>query len=162
MKQGGSLWSSLISLGTRAVPYATSPISKEAQVLATGALSALGSLGIDKIFESGQTGGFLIPQNKIEQLIKYKHLLSTKQKQDIVNTIQPGGALYLRPPQKQINVGFLGALASIGILLGIELALKLFGNGLSVARRASSISPAKRGGKGLTVFSVFKSTYSPI
>ena len=65
IKQGGSLWSSLISLGTRALPYTTSAISKAVPTLATGAMSALGSLGIDKIFGKGvQQAGFLIPQNK--------------------------------------------------------------------------------------------------
>ena len=32
--------------------------AKAAPALATGAMSALGSLGIDKIFGKGQTGGF--------------------------------------------------------------------------------------------------------
>jgi len=81
IKQGGSLWSSLISLGTRALPYAASALSKAVPALATGVLSALGNLGVDKIFGKGvQQGGFFIPQNKIEQLIKYKHLLSAGQK----------------------------------------------------------------------------------
>ena len=81
VKQGGSLWSSLISLGTRALPYTTSTISKVVPALATGALSALGNLGIDKIFGKGiKQTGFLIPPNKIEQLIKYKHLLTAGQK----------------------------------------------------------------------------------
>ena len=50
--------------------------------LATGAVSALGSLGVDKIFGKGQgqTGGFLIPQNKIDQLIKHKGWLTEGQK----------------------------------------------------------------------------------
>ena len=43
VKQGGSLWSSLISLGTRALPFATSAISKAVPALATGAMSTLGS-----------------------------------------------------------------------------------------------------------------------
>ena len=47
---GGSLWSSLFSLGTKLLPYATTAVSKAAPALATGALSALGSLGIDKLF----------------------------------------------------------------------------------------------------------------
>ena len=63
--EGGSLWSSLLSLGTKLLPYATTAVSKAVPALATGALSALGSLGIDKIFGK-QKGDFLIPQNKIE------------------------------------------------------------------------------------------------
>jgi len=62
-----------ISLGTKAVLSAIKGVSKVAPALATGALSALGSLGIDKIFGKGlQSGGFMIPQNKVDQLIKYK------------------------------------------------------------------------------------------
>ena len=83
VQEGGSLWSSLFSLGTKALPYATKAVTKVAPALATGALQALGSLGIDKIFGKGQTGGFLIPQNKIDQLIKYKDLLTKKQKEQI-------------------------------------------------------------------------------
>ena len=60
VKQGGSLWSSLISLGTRALPYATSPLSKAVPTLATGGISDLGSHGIGK---DVQQGGFLIPPN---------------------------------------------------------------------------------------------------
>ena len=51
------------------LPYAAQAISKVAPALATGAAQALGSLGINKIF-----GGFMIPQNKIDKLIKYKKL----------------------------------------------------------------------------------------
>ena len=38
----------------------------------------------------GQRGGFLIPQDKINQLIAYKHLRSTGQKRDILNALQTG------------------------------------------------------------------------
>lgn len=59
VKQSGSLWSSLISPGTRALPYATSAISKAVSALATGAMSSSGSLGIDEIFGKGvQQRGF--------------------------------------------------------------------------------------------------------
>ena len=131
IKQGGSLWSSLISLETRALPYATSAIAKAVPALATGAMSALGSLGIDKIFRNGvQQGGFLIPQNKIEQLIKHKHSLSAGQKKQILDSLQTGGQLVIRPTRKQIEGGALGAiLASIGVPLAIELASKIFGKG---------------------------------
>jgi len=54
---GGSLWSSLFSIGTKLLSYATTAASKAAPSLATGALSALGSLGIDKIFGKGQKRG---------------------------------------------------------------------------------------------------------
>ena len=47
VKHGGNLFTTLASLGTRLLPYATSAISKGVPALATGAVSALGSLGID-------------------------------------------------------------------------------------------------------------------
>ena len=80
VKQGGSLLSSLAMLGAQALPFATKAASKALPALATGAVSALGSLGIDKLFGKGQRGGFLIPQNKIDQLIKYKELVDKKTK----------------------------------------------------------------------------------
>ena len=151
IKQGGSLRSSLISLGTRALLYATSAISKAVPALATGAMSALGSLGIDKIFGKGdQQGGFLIPQNKLEQLIKYKHLLSAGQKKQILDSLQTGGRLVIRPTRKQIE-GALGAiLVSIVVPLAIELASKLFGKGLNISRK-SVPAGSSRGSRGLQV-----------
>ena len=152
VKQGGSLWSSLISLGTRALPYATSALSKAVPALVTGAMSALGSLGIDKFLGKGaRQGGFLIPQNKIEQLIKYRHFLSAGQKKQILDSLQTWGQLVIRPTRKQIEGGALGAiLASIGVPLAIELASKLFGRGLNISRR-SVPTGSSRGGRGLQV-----------
>ena len=80
VKHGGSLFGSSMSLGSKLVPMAM-PLAKKAIVLlATGVLSGLASLGVDKIFGKGQQGGFFIPQDKIAQLIAYKHLLSADQK----------------------------------------------------------------------------------
>ena len=87
VKQGGSLFSSLAMLGAKALPFVTKAASKALPALATGAVSALGSLGIDKIFGKGMTGGFLIPQNKIEQLIQYKNLLTKAQKEQILAAV---------------------------------------------------------------------------
>ena len=134
VQEGGSLWSSLFSLGTKALPYATKAVTKVAPALATGALQALGSLGIDKIFGKGQTGGFLIPQNKIDQLIKYKDLLTKKQKEQIVSAIHTGGQLVVKPTKTQSG-GFLGTLlASIGVPL---LLNALTGKGLQVDKQRS-------------------------
>ena len=131
VQEGGSLWSSLFSLGTKALPYATKAVTKVAPALATGALQALGSLGIDKIFGKGQTGGFLIPQNKIDQLIKYKDLLT---KEQIVSAIHTGGQLVVKPTKTQSG-GFLGTLlASIGVPL---LLNALTGKGLQVDKQSS-------------------------
>ena len=137
VQEGGSLWSSLMSLGMRALPYATRAVTKAVPALATGALSALGSLGIDKIFGRGQTGGFLVPQNKIDQLIKYKDMLTKKQKEQIVSALHTGGQLVIKPTKSQSG-GFLGTLlASIGIPLILNA---LTGKGLQVDRHRSKRS----------------------
>ena len=68
VRQGGSLWGSLISLGSKLLPMAMPLAKKAIAPLATGALSGLASLGVDKIFRKGQRGGFLIPIDKIAQL----------------------------------------------------------------------------------------------
>ena len=94
------------------------PLAKKAIApLATGALSGLASLGVDKIFGNGQQGGFLLPQDKIAQSIAYKHLLSTGPEKDILNALQTGNKLVIRPMKTQSG-RFLGTLlASIGVPL---------------------------------------------
>ena len=130
VKQGGSLFSSLALLGAKALPYVTKAASKALPALATGAVSAVGSLGMDKMFGKGQSGGFLIPQNKIDQLIQYKDWLTQKQKEQILSAVQSGGQLVINPTVKQSG-RFLGSLlASIGIPLALEMGSKLFGQGL--------------------------------
>ena len=59
-----------MNLGSRLLPMAMPLAKKAIAPIATGALSGSASLGVDKIFGKGvQQGGFLIPQNKTEQLI---------------------------------------------------------------------------------------------
>ena len=129
VQEGGSLWSSLLTLGAKALPFATKAVSKALPALATGALSGLASLGVDKIFGKGQSGGFLIPQDKINQLIKHKDLLTKKQKEQIVTALHTGGQLVVKPTKTQSG-GFLGALlASIGVPMLINA---LTGKGLQV------------------------------
>ena len=48
VKHGGNLFSSLISLGSKVLPYAIKGISKVAPAFATGAATALGDLGMKK------------------------------------------------------------------------------------------------------------------
>ena len=55
VKHGGNLFSSLVSLGSKLLPYAVKGVSKVAPALATGAASALGEIGLKKIFGSGIT-----------------------------------------------------------------------------------------------------------
>ena len=159
VKQGGSLWTSLISLGTKALPFVTKGVSKVAPHLATGALSALGSLGIDKIFGSGMQGGAAqatllpdaivkmlqkgieVPVKFLVNLINMKEMLTNAQKTLIGKGLQSGKGIVLKPTKRQIHGGFLGTLAAIGIPMAIELASKIFGSGLQ--------TPRKAGGKGL-------------
>ena len=134
VQHGGSLWGSLMTLGAKALPFATMAASKALPALATGALSGLASLGVDKIFGKGQTGGFLIPQDKINQLIKYKDLLTKAQKEQIVSALHTGGRLVIKPTKTQSG-GFLGTLlASIGVPLLINA---LTGSGLQADKKKS-------------------------
>ena len=115
---GGSLLTSILTLGRTLAPTL-------GKTLGLSALAGLASEGasqvVKKISGNGiQSGGFLIPQNKINQLIAYKHLLTNKQKQDILNSLQSGGQLVVKPTKSQYG-GFLGTLlASIGLPLAIE------------------------------------------
>ena len=124
---GGSLLSTVLSLGRTFAPTV-------AKTTGLSALAGLASEGASQIVKkiSGkglQTGGFLIPQNKINQLIAYTHLLTTKQKQDILNALQTGSGVHIKPTKVQTG-GFLGTLlASIGVPLAIEAIKKMTGKG---------------------------------
>ena len=127
-KQGGSLFSTLASLGARVLPYAVKGLPKAAPALATGAVSALGSLGIDKIFGKRMH----IPKKFFPMLPTIENLLTQSQINQINKSMQNGGRVVIKPTRKQIDGGFLSALASIGIPIGIELVSKMFGKGLQV------------------------------
>ena len=127
-KQGGNLFSTLASLGARVLPFAVKGLSKAAPALATGAISALGSLGIDKIFGKGMH----IPNQFFPMLPSIAGVFTPKQIEKINKVMQTGGRLVIKPTRKQIDGGFLGALASIGVPLAIELVSKMFGSGLQV------------------------------
>ena len=122
MREGGSLFSAIIPLARSLAPTL-------AKTLGLSALAGLASEGasqvVKKISGKGvQTGGFLIPQDKIQKLIDNKNLLTKKQKQDILNALQSGGRLVIKPTNKQSG-GLLGSLlASIGIPLAIEAIKK--------------------------------------
>ena len=128
-KVGGSLFSALFPLARSAAPML-------AKTLGLSALAGLASEGasqvVKKISGSGQramTGGFLIPQDKIQKLIDNKHLLTNKQKEQILSALQSGGQVVVKPTKKQSG-GLLGTmLASIGIPLAIEAVKSVFGKG---------------------------------
>ena len=96
--------------------------------MATGAVSALGSLGIDKIFGKGIN----IPTKYFPMLPYIVNELTSSQIAQINKTMQTGGILVIKPTRKQVEGGFLGTLASIGIPIAIELVSKMFGKGLQV------------------------------
>ena len=68
-------------------------------------------------------------------MIAYKHLLSAGQKKDILNALQSGGQLVIKPTRTQQG-GFLGTLvASIGVPL---LLNTLTGKGLQADRTGTT------------------------
>ena len=118
---GGSLLTSILTLGRTLAPTL-------GKTLGLSALAGLASEGASQVVKK-ISGGFLIPQNKIDQLIAYKHLLTNKQKKDILNSLQSGGQLVVKPTKSQ-HGGFLGTLlASIGLPLAIEAIKKITGKG---------------------------------
>ena len=50
----------------------------------------LANFCMDKILGKGQKGGFIMPQNKIDQLIKNKNLIAKGQQKQILEAVQPG------------------------------------------------------------------------
>ena len=51
VQEGGSLWSSLLTLGTKALPYATKAVTKVAPALATGALQLVSTKYLEMEFK---------------------------------------------------------------------------------------------------------------
>ena len=133
VKNGGNLFSSLLRLGSKALPYAVKGISKVAPALATGAASALGDLGIKKLFGKG----IPIPKKFFPVLSQVAKELTPAQIEQINKVFKTGGQLVIKPTQKQIDGGFLGTLASIGIPMAISLVSKMIGSGLQVERGSS-------------------------
>ena len=133
--KGGSLWSTLFSVGAKA-------ISKVAPALDTEALSALDSLGIDKIFGKGID----VPFPFLSPMLNLRNELTKRQTGKLMKGLQSGSGIVFKPTKKQINGGFLGTLAAVGITMAIDLASKLFGSGLHVGNK----SPGGHG-KGMHV-----------
>ena len=97
VKQGGNLFTSLASLG------AMKGISKAVPALATGTATALGAIGLNKIFRKGIT----IPKKYIVMLPHFKKELTKSQIDKINRAFQSGGRLVIQPTSKQIEGGFL-------------------------------------------------------
>ena len=147
VRHGGSLWSSLAGMSSKLLPMALPLAKKAIAPLATGALSGLASLGVNKLFGSG----FLIPDSKVNRLIQYKDHLTAKQKRDILNALQTGSGVHIKPTKKQMGTGIGTILASIGIPMLFDAEM---GKGLQVdSNRSRSNSrslpiklPPKQGG----------------
>ena len=124
---GGSLLSSILTLGRTFGPTLAKTLGMSALA---GAASEGASQIVKKISGKGvQTGGFLIPNSKIDQLIAHKHLLTDKQKRDILNALQKGSGVHIKPTKTQTG-GFLGTLlASIVAQQAIEAVKKMTGSG---------------------------------
>ena len=129
VKHGGNLFSSLAKL----LPYAIKGVSKVAPAIATGVATALGDKLMKKIFGKGIT----IPRKFIPMLPPFAKEFTQPQKNQINKVFKTGGRLVIKPTRKQIEGGFLGTLASIGIPMAISLLPKLFGSGLQVDRGPS-------------------------
>ena len=136
VKHGGNLFSSLASLGAKVLPFAIKGISKAVPALATGAATALGELGINKIFGKGIT--IPIPKKFFPFLPPIVREFTKSQINQINKAYQSGSGVVIKPTRKQIEGGFLGTLASIGIPIAISLVSKMLGGGLQVDRRGSS------------------------
>ena len=138
---GGSLLTSVLALGRAFGPTIAKTLGLSALA---GAASTGASQIVKKIAGKGvQRGGFLIPQNKIDKLIANKHLLSAKQKKDILDALQSGSGVVIKPTKTQSG-GFLGTLlASIGIPMVLKA---LTGRGAPQMGSPPKIrSPPKRG-----------------
>ena len=134
------------------------PLAKKAAVpLATGALSGLASLGVNKLFggkglqvdsrrsrrslpvhvpdtSTKDGGAFQIPNNMLQNLMNIAHLLTKKQLSDVMNAINMGLDVVIKPTKAQTGRGIGTILASIGIPLLLDAVL---GKGLQVDSRRS-------------------------
>ena len=145
---GGSLLTSVLSMARMFGPTIAKTLGLSALA---GAAGAVGSKVVNKIAGKGvQKGGFFIPQNKIDKLIANRDLLSKKQKNDILNALQSGSGVVIKPTKTQSG-GFLGTLlASIGIPMVLKA---LTGRGLHVEQSRPQrsipvyVPPKKSGGK---------------
>ena len=129
VKHGGNLFTSLASLGARFLPYAIKGVSKLAPALATGAASALGEIGLKKLFGKG-VPSVIIPKRFLPMLPPFAREYTKAHINQINKAYKTGGRLVIKPTLRQIEGGFLGTLATIGIPMAISLVSKMFGSGL--------------------------------
>ena len=144
---GGSLLTSVLALGRAFGPTIAKTLGLSALA---GAASTGASQIVNKIAGKGvQRGGFLIPQNKIDKIIAKKHLLSPKQKKGILDALQSGSSVVIKPTKTQSG-GFLSTLlASVGIPMVLKA---LTGRG---APKIGLPTPPPKGGRGAPRIGVY-------
>ena len=98
---------------------------------------ALGDIGIKQIFGNGMPN-IPIAKRFFPMLPPLVREFTQAQINQINRAHKSGGRLVIKPTRKQIEGGFLGTLASIGIPMAISLVSKMFGSGLQVDRGSSS------------------------
>ena len=124
-QDGGSLLSTVLSLGMKALPSI-------AKTIGLAGLSAGVDTGlVKKLLGRGgvQTGRLLIKPEMVNKLIQFLDPLSPKQKSGLNRAIQTAQDLIIKPTQKQLGSGLGSILASIGIPLAINLFKGLTGKG---------------------------------
>ena len=93
VKHGRNLFTSLIRLGSKLLPYAMKGVSKVAPAIATGAATALGEIGLKKLFGRGIT----IPKKFWDFLPPFKNEFTKAQIDQINKVFQTGGRLVIKP-----------------------------------------------------------------
>ena len=87
--------------------------------LATCAIDSLGGLAMDKITKrgKGQTGGFMIPVDRINQLIPYQNLLTCCQNNKLMEALKQKIPFVIKLTKKQRGRFISTLLVSIGVSL---------------------------------------------
>ena len=128
VRHGGHLFSTLLSLGVRLLPV----IAKEVlQALTTCAIGSLDGLAMDKIAKrgKGKTGGFMIPVDRINQLIPYQNLFTYCQNNKLMEALKQKIPFVIKLTKKQSGRFLSALLASIGASL---LLNALAGKGMQI------------------------------
>ena len=99
VKYGGNLFTSLASLGVKLLPYAIKGISKVAPAIATGASTALGDIGIKKLFGKGGSfgAGITIPKRFFPMLPPIAGEFTQKQIDQTNKIYKTGVRLIIKP-----------------------------------------------------------------
>ena len=140
---GGSLLSTVLTLGRSFAPT----IAKTLGLSALGGLASEGASQLVKVISGKgvQTGGLIIPHNKINELMPYTNMFTTKQQRDILNALQSGSGVRIKPTKTQSG-GFLGTLlASIGIPMAVDVVKKMLGGSAPTMGRMPPIWSSKGG-----------------